>query len=665
VQTLTADQFFSKPEFDTAVMTCWEQFMAGQDYAKAQVRGLIDQSWRRCQDADVDYRRSQASPPMLGERLHRLRDQCRDLIEASAPMMSLARDFLLETGTVMVLTDAKGVILGLEGDSSLALRSATEKVLLLPGTDWSEAACGTNAIGTTLQTGAPIQVHSTEHFCFGIKKWSCSASVIRDPFDGSILGSIDVSGLSQSYSRYNMAFVMAAATRIENHISQIEANLRSRLLDRCFWQIPNSARDHIVIFDRFGRAIKANGDLDTVMRDLGAPKAPAANGFSTMTAGARQAAEWPGRLPAWLRAEWLTPVYDRGERLGMILIAPKPGAAGLKTSDPASTSRRREATRCNGFAELICDNAIMRQAIDRARRVAASSAPILLLGETGVGKELFARSVHAASAAADGPFVALNCGGLTRELLASELFGYADGAFTGARKGGMIGKIEAADEGTLFLDEIGEMPIDLQPMLLRALEEREVCRLGETRARAVDFRLVAATNRDLRKEAERATFRRDLYYRLSVVSVTIPPLRERTDDIPRLVDHFCRAAAERYHLPARRISPDLVERLKHHEWPGNVRELRNAIESLLLTATNELITEADLPAELADKLSVVATAISSGGLTAFEVGEKAMLIRALQACGGNVAAAARELGLAKSTVYAKLKKYRLDNRPTR
>ncbi len=633
------EELFATPEHDRAIMASWERFMAGEAETPPLVRNVIDQSWRRCQRREVDHRLSRAALPMDEERLALLREARRDLVSAGAPVMAMARDFLLETGTVMVLTDADGVILSQQGDRRLALRSAIEDVRFLPGSTWSERACGTNAIGTALQTGSPVQVHGDEHFCSGIKRWTCSASVIRDPFDESILGVVDVSGLRKAYSRHSMALVAAAVSRIENQLAQIEAEHRYRLLDRCLSELQGGLDDHVVILDRRGRVVRANGRIEAVLRDLGGVDAACV----TRLDGAE-----------WLREEWLTPVVDGGERLGSILIAPKPGRRAR--CRPAVTSPAPSGA----FAEIVGDAPALLSAVETARRVAATAAPVLLLGETGVGKELFARSLHQASDRVHGPFIALNCGGLSRDLLASELFGYAEGAFTGARRGGMTGKIEAAAGGTLFLDEIGEMPADLQPMLLRVLEERAVCPLGEATPRPVDFRLVAATHRDLKAEVSRERFRADLYYRLAVVSIAIPPLRARMTELPRLVDHFCAQVLQRYGLPPRRFSAAAMARLAAHDWPGNVRELRNVVENALLTAIDDEIDADDLPPDFAAPSATAAAAdAASGGLTALEAVERAEIRRALESCGGNVTATARALGLAKSTVYAKMRRYAL------
>jgi transcriptional regulator of acetoin/glycerol metabolism len=639
----TPEDAFAHPGIERDVLTSWEDFLSGNGSRGPIVRAAINQSWRRCRQSDVDYRRDQAPTPMNEDRLQRLLDKRSRLAQAGASTMALARDYMRETGTVMVLTDIDGIVLRLEGDTTVALRDAVEKTHLLPGSTWSEATCGTNAIGTALQTGQSIQVHATEHFCAGIQRWTCSAAVIRDPIDGAVMGAIDISGLSDSYARQALALAISAAARIEAHLFQLELDARYRFLDRCLWMLPESGRHHTVLFDSAGRPFKANGEMSQIMRDLGAPQDHSA--FPQLGSGSDR------RLSSahWIREEWLRPVVHAGEHLGTVMVAPKP-AVSRRVALPAAS------VDAHAFAGIIHGSANMASAVETCRRVAATSAPVLLLGETGVGKEIFAQGVHAASPRRDRPFVVVNCGCASRELLSSELFGYVEGAFTGARRGGAAGKIEAASGGTLFLDEIGELPLDLQPLLLRVLESGEISRIGETTVRKVDFRLIAATNRDLRAEVDAQRFRKDLFYRLAVVPVLIPPLRERPDDVSMLVDHFLAQARLRYGLGERRFAAATLARLAVHDWPGNVRELRNLVESLLLTSGGDEIAPSDLPDMMRPPKRPCE---SEPSLSLTEASERDLIARMLKSSGGNVTATAAALGLAKSTVYAKLRRYRL------
>jgi transcriptional regulator with PAS, ATPase and Fis domain len=302
---------------------------------------------------------------------------------------------------------------------------------------------------------------------------------------------------------------------------------------------------------------------------------------------------------------------------------------------------------------LVGESRALRAVAQKARRLAELDASVLLQGETGVGKELFARAIHSSGPQRQGPFIALNCGGLPRDLMASELFGYADGAFTGSRRGGMVGKIEAANGGSLFLDEIGELPLDVQPYLLRALEGGEICPIGSNRPRRVQFRLIAASNRDLRDEVNAARFRMDLFYRVSVTSLLIPSLRERREDIAVLVEHFSRNAARRHGIAVKRFEPEVIAAFENHSWPGNVRELRNAVETMMLLTEEDSVGFADLPSDIASD----GKARPQSGL---EGVERDAIAGTIQKHGGNLTRTARELRISKSTLYLKIKKYALE-----
>lgn len=337
---------------------------------------------------------------------------------------------------------------------------------------------------------------------------------------------------------------------------------------------------------------------------------------------------------------------------------------GLPQLDPSSlttiatASREPQPRDADAFTSIVGASDGLCRAIELARRLAHFDAPVLIHGETGVGKDLFARAIHEAGPRAQAPFVALNCGGLPRELLASELFGYMEGAFTGARRGGMTGKLEAAHGGTLFLDEIAEMPLDLQPFLLRAVEGHEICRLGESRSRKVDFRLVAACNRDLRREASDGRFRSDLYYRISVTTLRVPPLRDRIGDLPTVVEHFASNVADRHGHSVKSFAPDTLAALCRYDWPGNLRELRNVVEAAALLTDGNVVTPQDLPSAVtaAPPPSLPPSPCAELGLSKLE---RDGIAAALEAQHGNLTSVARDLGIARSTLYAKVKKYAL------
>jgi DNA-binding NtrC family response regulator len=318
-------------------------------------------------------------------------------------------------------------------------------------------------------------------------------------------------------------------------------------------------------------------------------------------------------------------------------------------------AERRLAAHHHGTQEagdLVDRSAAMRRVLDLARRLARSDATVLLTGESGVGKERVARFIHEASARAGQTFVAVNCGAIPETLIESELFGHARGAFTGAA-GDRPGLFEAANGGTLFLDEVGELPLALQPKLLRAIQEREVRRVGETRSRPVDLRLMAATNRALAAMVEQGRFRPDLYYRLKVVEVHVPPLRERREDVLPLARRVLAAAGARSRRALSGLSPRAADQLVRYDWPGNVRELENAMERAAALAEGARIGLEDLPEEVRAAIPVLA--LQGGPVRRLDEVERDYVLAALRLNGGHRARTAAQLGVGEATLYRKLR----------
>lgn len=321
------------------------------------------------------------------------------------------------------------------------------------------------------------------------------------------------------------------------------------------------------------------------------------------------------------------------------------------------------------FATLLGRSEALETVKRLARKAARTPATVLITGESGTGKELLARAIHAASPFANGPIVSVNCAAIPESLLEAELFGYEEGAFTGARKGGKPGKIELANGGTLFLDEIGDMPLAMQAKLLRVLEERRVERVGGVTSRPVTMRVVAATNRSLEEMVRKGAFRADLYYRLNIIRLHLPPLRERRSDIPLLLSHHLERVVRRYRLPAKSFTKEAVSALMAYPWPGNVRELVNTVEALVNLVDGPVIRSEDLPPHIrsAAEMPGCRDAEEAKGdrslvqdvKRAAEERERERIVEALSQAGGNKAKAARLLGIHRSTLYEKLRKYGL------
>lgn len=616
-------QIYSR-EYSRLVARAWDRLVAAYPIGPTEVRGLVMDSWRRCQAFGVNPGQRAAEIPgtTLDGYDHR---QLRMAVQATLPPIAA---YLSETRSVLIASDAAGVLLAVEGDRMLAEQLACNHAV--PGAAWHEHQIGTNAVGTALALCRPVQIHGEEHFCEAGKPWSCTAAPIHDPADGSVLGVIDVTGPASAALAHAGAFVMAMAERIHALLTQYELLARARLFELYADHKPRSGE--VVLLDRRGRVVKATP---------GARIEDAPMQFGRQLPGIDADSLVSGlfpNLPSSIRREWLTPLVDMGEYVGAILRLPSHSAA-----KPAS------AALAPSLQAIFDTSPSLGQLLTLAQRYAASRTPLLLQGETGTGKDLLAAAIHRAASDRTTPFVAVNCAALPRELIASELFGYAEGAFTGARRSGARGRFEQAHTGTLFLDEIGDMPLDLQPYLLRAVEERQIARLGDSVVRHIDVRVIAATNRSLAQEVAEGRFRADLFYRLNCAVLSLPPLRERLADLPWLVPALLRQLAPDVAVDCN-MNDTILARLRTHDWPGNVRELRSVLARMVTLSPD-------------GRLDPTLLALDSPGGSPegkLRSQEKTMILTAMMAAHGSVRQAAQALGISRATLYRRLSVYRQD-----
>ena len=646
---------------DRNTMRAWERFLAGD--SSLSVPSALVASWQRSLQSGVNPSANLAPFAVHGDAVEALRWRHRELLAASDRLFAATADLFADSHSILLLTNQDGVILKAAGD--LRTLTAGEKIHLTTGGDWREGMVGTNGIGTALATGEPTYIHGSEHFCEGIKSWSCAAAPICEPGTGAIIGVLDISGPPSTYQINNLTLAITAARQIEMVLAEQSARQQMRLLAFCLQRLSSSDAAGMIAIDRRGRLVHTTG------------RVPLPVGIGERFPGMDENSaveDWARHLPQGLRAEWFNPVVVEGSTIGAMLVVPamrsrqaanriaeRSGTVGNAVGSGAGSEAGSEADpQRNCFAQILGQSAAMLAAVNRGRQLARRRVPVLIEGETGVGKELFARAIHGEERGG-GAFVAYNCGAASKELIGSELFGHVRGAFTGATAEGRPGRFELAHGGTLCLDEIGELPLELQPVLLRALEEGVVYRLGDTQPRRVDVRLLAMTNRNLHDEVKSGRFRGDLYYRISVTRIRIPPLRERDIDIDLLVEHFNRRLAQRHAVPLRRLNAEVMAVLRAYSWPGNVREMRNIIENLLLTSREEEVALDELPAELLDETGTIGAAepvlLQS---TSLEETERVAIARAVHGAHGNLAQAARSLGVSRSTLYRKLELYQLE-----
>jgi transcriptional regulator of acetoin/glycerol metabolism len=599
----------------------WERFLTGDPDAAIPLGHVVVSSWQRSLKLGVNPAGRAAPIIAAGDHFKKLQHRNRDICAAAAEFLPRMGEVFADANCMMLLTDPEGVVLDAVGDKR-TLQQA-ERIHLVAGGKWDEAVIGTNGIGTALATRQPAQVHASEHFCEGIKSWTCAAAPVCEPGTGRILGVVDISGPPSTYQRGNLSLAVATARQIETALAECAGRERVRLLERCLTRLPSLGTSNVLVIDRAGRIVFGNGGHAL---DAGEP----VPGFNPEEPVER----WFARLPPGLRAGDFDPITLDGRTVGAMIVIPQ-----RKIRTPPALA--------DPFAPIIGASAAVRQMIARAAKLAPRRVALLIQGETGVGKEVLVRAIHAAADPA-APCIMFNCGAASKELIASDMFGHVRGAYTGALQEGKPGRFELAHNGILCLDEIGELPLDLQPVLLRALEEGAVYRLGDATPRRVDVRLIAMTNRDLKAEVAAGRFRADLFYRISVTAINIPALREREGDIGLLLEHYNETLAARHNVPCLKFSAAARAALENYSWPGNIRELRNFIEGLLLTEEPD-VDLADLPADMAPAPP------PPDAQTLDDLGRQAMQ-RAIMAANGNFTQAARRLGISRSTLHRRLGK---------
>ncbi len=628
-------------DYIRAVGRVWEKFVTDCPVDDNAVRDVVIESWRRCRRNGVNPATKSAPLQVKGPDVDRFQLHNAEFYDAVRACVPPIVPYLMDSRTMLITSDPHGTLLSVDGDPHLTDRMAADHIV--PGAAWHEHTSGTNAVGTALALGRSLHIHAEEHFCEVAKPWSCTAAVIRDPLDQHIVGVVDVTGPPDTVNAQTWPFVISLVGQLQGHLQKQWLARRARLIELFEAAIKGRAAA-AVLLDMQGRIVARTAQAPAALRQYGLDHAPP---MGALVAGPRGGFE-PERLAALapgIRPEWLSPLREDGHCVGAILRLPTP-SLGQRT-----TGRRAEAPPplAPAFLHLLRTSPSLEGLLRQAERFAAAKTSLLLEGETGTGKDVLARALHAAGPFHAGSFVPVNCAALPRDILASELFGHADGAFTGARRGGSKGRFEQANGGVLFLDEIGDMPADLQPYLLRVLEEGMVWRLGDAVPRKIAVRVIAATNRPLAKDVAAGRFRADLYHRLNVAGLTLPPLRERRSDIPLLADHLLRDIAG---TTPPQIASDVMCIFMRYSWPGNVRELRNCLARMALLATDGVLGVELLPAgiqeeELAPDLPAASTIRGA---------ERQMVLAAIRREGGNVSRAARSLGIARTTLYRHIRR---------
>ncbi|UWG98224.1 sigma 54-interacting transcriptional regulator [Dehalobacter sp. DCM] len=647
----------------------------------------IAESWIRSRKMGVNPYIKTSQRQLNALEYSKVIDKNQLLVEITEPLMKRFKDMaVLNSGYILYLCDYNGVFLLQEGDM---IRRVTEGLI------WNESTIGTCAHCLCLQLKKPVQILGPEHYCIELHDIVGTAAPIHDE-SGEIIATLILGQRIierpwlesfQNIRSHTMGLITALAAAVDSQLKLSSINLK---LKESYDQLRKvnqkvtTAHDTleatltfidegILTIDCNGVIIHSNKEANRILK------------MKQGEIGLRHISEFlsdDSRIMSLVKkGKYIeleeTLIVGNDEQPYMIMIRPvldkethEADGAVLRLNHAekvnALIARRSGGIARYHFEDILGENKEFKRIIELAQRFALSPENVLLIGESGTGKELFAQSIHN-TYRPKGPFMAVNCAAMPRELIESELFGYEGGSFTGAERAGRPGKIELANEGTLFLDEIGDMPLELQAVLLRTLEDKQVMRIGGRSYKKVDFRLIVATNKNIYQMVKENQFREDLYFRLSVLTINIPPLRERSKtDIEILSNYFVRSYCEKQAITLTQISPEAQKIINEYHWPGNVRQLQNAMIYAVNTAQDNTIWPDDLPSYILLDTSPLKFEhiINNGGNIAevlrIENLEKTAIKTAMQHTSNDILVAAEILGLSRSTLYRKIKEYNLE-----
>ncbi|MGD2176862.1 MAG: sigma 54-interacting transcriptional regulator [Anaerolineae bacterium] len=649
----------SYPYDRAQLKAAWTSFVQTGQFSSTPLDPAVKRSWRACLDANLDA----SSRPRLtyceAQDFEQRQQASFDLIAVARPFMEDIYQFSGERDMALYLTDQTLCAVDWLGDS--VLFGVLEEKGLRPGVNLRESQVGTNAAALALSEGIPVQVAGPEHFYHAFHFITGTAAPIHTT-TGQMLGVIGLVTLEENSHPHTLGIVMAAAKAIENQLQadQILAEAHHHLgeLNASLQAISKG----MVLIDSEGTVSHINASAGKIL------------GISHRTAMGRSFSslvQIPPELETVIAQQDTVAkkevvfrvdgepqsclvsvdLLEQGSRfLGFVLTLEH--TAEAKRLVHQMVGARAHFT----FDDILGHSVKMRRVLYYARTIAKCSSPVLLLGESGTGKEFFAQAIHNASEYADGPFIAFDCAAVPRELMAGELFGYEQVRNATDEEGGRLGKLELAEGGTIFFDHVDSMPPNIQASLLRVIDKKEINRLGGNRVIPIDVRIVAASNNlDLAGEVKEGRFRADFFYRLRAMTLTVPPLRERGDDLLMMIAHLTDELAQRQET-AVRISPRAMAVLRSYQWPGNVRELENVLEWAMHMASGSEITIEHLPQEL--RRATLSGEEDEQVLTLQEA-ERQAIIQAGQALEGHVTKMADALGIGRTTLWRKMKAYDL------
>ncbi|HFU7075659.1 MULTISPECIES: sigma-54-dependent Fis family transcriptional regulator [Bacillus] len=606
----------------------WKKFVNEGVLDSNRINQRISESWHRCKQANVNPHMNKGQKVLSSNIFREQKKKSEIFLDIALPQIQNLRKTIDELQMMALLIDPDGYVLSLSGNKQTLKRA--KHINFIEGVKWTEAAVGTNAIGTALEIEEAIMISGTEHYSVASHSWSCAAAPIHND-DGKLIGILDFSCPIEFSHPYMLGMVTSIAHAIERECSirvhQNELHLIHRFLDVI------DSDEQVVICNHRDVIVSASKSVR-----------------ERVTNWSRMKLE--DLVHHGLETKLEIPVYSNERMIGKCMY--------LKENKQMNTYSAFTFIKGITFPGVTGTSKAFQHTLEEIKLVSPTDVSVYVCGETGVGKEYVARAIHENSPRKDGPFIAVNCGSLPKELIESELFGYAEGAFTGARRQGYKGKFEQANGGTLFLDEIGEVPPEMQVALLRVLQERTITPIGSSKEVPVNIRIITATHKDLLRLVEEGKFRQDLYYRLHVYPLYVPSLIERKEDIPYFIQHFCEQKNWNVVFPK-----SICNQFLQHTWPGNIRELVNALERIYILSQGREICEKQVALLIQtmmgnqQQLELQVENKTEHTLNFREKIQRDSMIEALQKTNGNVSLAAKLLNVPRSTFYKRMQKYKL------
>jgi transcriptional regulator with PAS, ATPase and Fis domain len=637
----------------------WVNYVKKDVIVENTIPEEIIRSWVRCKRSGVNAM-LRSIPQIKIENIESNIKKNQETLYIAIPIMEMLINLLDEKGLSAGIADSEGYILwNLHNDS---LMSDTNHPFNI-GQNVNEMRIGTNGYDLAIRHTKPIEVVGAEHYCEILHKKAEYVAPVLDKH-GNLVLVVGISVNMEKSNRYMLGMISAAAKAIENEFQLKEVHLQLLHHNEMQKKILDSVTDGIVYIDDKNMITHANLEMvnmtgikseDMIGKSINIiqtnPK------INTLIASIRK-----GVNIGKVRINGRVKSYNCIVKYRYV-ESNDPGSYNLvlfftkyeeiqELADQMSQENRAFFT----FDDINGKSIEILDCIRVARKAAEHNVRILIEGESGTGKEMFAQAIHNYGPRKKGPFVAVDCGAIPRELLESELFGYEEGAYTGARRGGQRGKFEVAHGGTLFLDEISNMPIDMQSKLLRVLQENKILKIGGYQPISIDVQVIAATNKDLFTEVEKGNFREDLLYRLNTVHIKLPALRDRKEDIPIFINQIIQRANSQFNKTVRGADDRTVSTLMKYDWPGNVRQLSNVVEHMVLMSNKNILIEELIPEEIKKDLSLDASIEFPSKLEPLEIANARYIKHVIDECGGNIKKASELLEISRATVYRILRK---------